>query len=120
MTMLTRIAQRGVRMPLRALSTSSKASIQGETPSTTNELPKGTVVPGEKVDPQLGDYPDMPLFNQQFRPYSKKWWDTQDRRNYGETVRGNSDLSSMSKTMCSRCGPRTPTRPLVRLRSVTF
>lgn len=49
--------------------------------------PRGTVVPGSKVDPQLGDYPALPREVLQWRKYSPNWWDTQDRRNYGETVR---------------------------------
>lgn len=73
------------RMPMRSLSTYS-ARLQQVATSSGN-LPKGTVVPGNQVDPQLGDYPSMPYDNQQFRPYSRQWWDTQDRRNYGETVR---------------------------------
>jgi len=71
------------------------------------DLPRGSVVPSDKVDPQLGDYPAMPFQNQQFRPYSRHWWDTQDRRQYGETVRTllvpmlrTHTTSSMNKTMC--------------------
>lgn len=37
-------------------------------------------------DPQLGDYPDLPFVSQQQRKYSPKWWDPQEKRNFGETV----------------------------------
>lgn len=83
--MVNTMALRGLRLPARAMSTT--VARRAEAP-VSNDLPQGTVVPGAKVDPQLGDYPSMPMANQQFRPHSKKWWDTQDRRNYGETVRG--------------------------------
>lgn len=87
--MLPRIVARNVGPALRAprvcarsLSVSAVRLQEG----TESKLPRGTVVPGSKVDSQLGDYPAMPMENQQFRPYSRQWWDTQDRRNYGETV----------------------------------
>lgn len=38
-------------------------------------------------DPQLGDYPDLPFVSLQRRKYSPKWFDPQEKRNYGETVR---------------------------------
>lgn len=84
------------RMPTRALSMSSVRLQQVET--SAGKLPKGSIVPGNQVDPQLGDYPAMPYESQQFRPYSPQWWDTQDRRNYGETVRIFSHTSSTKRT----------------------
>ena len=51
--------------PLRTLSTSAVA---------------------HSKDPQLGDYPDLPYVSQQQRKYSPKWWDPQEKRNFGETV----------------------------------
>ncbi|WFD27164.1 hypothetical protein MNAN1_002160 [Malassezia nana] len=81
------------RMPARAMSVST-VRLNSATPAPSN-LPKGTVVPGGQVDPQLGDYPAMPYENQQFRPYSRKWWDTQDRRNYGETLHEEDDILNM-------------------------
>ncbi|WFD00116.1 hypothetical protein MYAM1_002862 [Malassezia yamatoensis] len=92
--MLTRMALRSVRSPLRQMSTSACRLAQTPT-QAAHELPKGTVEPGSKVDPQLGDYPAMPLDNQQFRPYSKKWWDPQDRRQFGETLHEQDDVLSM-------------------------
>ena len=91
--------------PMRGLCTSVVRTQDVHMPP--KDLPRGSVVPGDKVDPQLGDYPAMPFQNQQFRPYSRHWWDTQDRRQYGETVRTllipmlhTHTTSSMSKTMC--------------------
>ncbi|CCU98782.1 unnamed protein product [Malassezia sympodialis ATCC 42132] len=81
------------RMPTRALSISSVRLQQVET--SASKLPKGSVVPGNQVDPQLGEYPAMPYENQQFRPYSRQWWDTQDRRNYGETLHEEDDVLNM-------------------------
>lgn len=47
-----------------------------------------TPVPAEpqEKDPQLGDYPQLPFVSRQLRP-AKGWWDEQQRRNFGETVR---------------------------------
>ena len=91
--------------PMRGLCTSVVRTQDVHMPP--KDLPRGSVVPGDKVDPQLGDYPAMPFQNQQFRPYSRHWWDTQDRRQYGETVRTllvpmlrTHTTSSMNKTMC--------------------
>ena len=89
--MVNSVALRGLRAPTRAISTSALRMAQTQTPQ--QDLPRGTVEPGSQVDPQLGDYPAMPMHNQQFRPYSKKWWDTQDRRNFGETVRVTADAA---------------------------
>ena len=38
-----------------------------------------------KIDPQLGDYPQLPPISAQRRP-AKGWWNNQERRNFGETV----------------------------------
>ncbi|KAI8595217.1 hypothetical protein EDD21DRAFT_391781 [Dissophora ornata] len=47
-------------------------------------------LPGDKItgDTQIGTYPDMPMYNQQWRDGnpSAGYWDQQDRRNFGETV----------------------------------
>lgn len=37
-------------------------------------------------DPQLGDYPQLPFVNLQNRRYDPRWWDPQEKRNFGETV----------------------------------
>ena len=42
-------------------------------------------VEGER-DPQLGDYPHLPDVSRQTLP-PLGWWDTQMRRNFGDTVR---------------------------------
>jgi hypothetical protein len=37
-------------------------------------------------DPQLGDYPELPFVNLQERKYDPRWWDPQEKRNFGEVV----------------------------------
>ncbi|KAI3480074.1 hypothetical protein L1887_57851 [Cichorium endivia] len=46
-------------------------------------------------DPQLGDYPDLPFVSLQQRKYSPKWWDTQEKRNFGETLHEQDDVLSV-------------------------
>ncbi|KAF9161302.1 hypothetical protein DFQ27_003342 [Actinomortierella ambigua] len=45
-------------------------------------------LPGDKIigDTQIGNYPNLPMYNQQWRAADGDWWDKQDRRNFGETV----------------------------------
>ncbi|WFD34799.1 hypothetical protein MCUN1_001643 [Malassezia cuniculi] len=74
------------RAGVRAMSTSAMRM---------ESLPRGTVTPGSAVDPQLGDYPALPREVQQWRKYSPNWWDTQDRRNYGETLQEQDDVLNM-------------------------
>ncbi|KAF9578262.1 hypothetical protein BGW38_006037 [Lunasporangiospora selenospora] len=53
-------------------------------------------LPGDKItgDTQIGDYPNLPMYNQQWRSgfESAGYWDRQDRRNYGETVPEEDDV----------------------------
>ncbi|KAG0245893.1 hypothetical protein B0O80DRAFT_438109 [Mortierella sp. GBAus27b] len=53
-------------------------------------------LPGDKItgDTQIGTYPNMPMYNQQWRDgnASGGYWDRQDRRNYGETVSEEDEL----------------------------
>lgn len=48
-------------------------------------------LPGDKItgETQIGSYPNLPMYNQQWRDAnpSAGYWDRQDRRNFGETVR---------------------------------
>lgn len=48
-------------------------------------------LPGDKItgETQIGSYPNLPMYNQQWRDAtpSAGYWDLQDRRNFGETVR---------------------------------
>lgn len=81
------------RVGVRTMRTSAAARAL-EYPTTEN-MPRGTVTPGQSVDPQLGEYPAMPMQNQQFRPYSREWWDTQDRREFGETLHEQDDVLNM-------------------------
>ncbi|CBQ68575.1 conserved hypothetical protein [Sporisorium reilianum SRZ2] len=66
-------ALRTTSAPLRTLSTSAVA----------------------RKDPQLGDYPDLPFVSQQQRKYSPKWWDPQEKRNFGETPHEQDDVLSV-------------------------
>ncbi|KAF9104624.1 hypothetical protein BGX27_010010 [Mortierella sp. AM989] len=45
-------------------------------------------LPGDKItgETQIGPYPNLPMYNQQWRDGNDKYWDQQDRRNFGETV----------------------------------
>ncbi|EPQ31407.1 uncharacterized protein PFL1_00742 [Pseudozyma flocculosa PF-1] len=65
--------------PLRTFSTSSSRLIQ----------------PQSEKDPQLGDYPDLPYISLQTRKYSPKWWDPQEKRNFGETPHEQDDALSV-------------------------
>jgi len=38
------------------------------------------------VDPQLGDYPQLPAISSQWRKANDPWWDAQGRRNFEEPV----------------------------------
>ncbi|KAG0287624.1 hypothetical protein BGZ98_004569 [Dissophora globulifera] len=51
-------------------------------------------LPGDKItgDTQIGSYPNLPMYNQQFRDPAGGWWDPQDRRNFGETVPEEDDV----------------------------
>ncbi|TKY89607.1 hypothetical protein EX895_001392 [Sporisorium graminicola] len=48
-----------------------------------------------RKDPQLGDYPDLPFVSNQQRKYSPKWWDPQEKRNFGETPHEQDDVLSV-------------------------
>jgi NADH dehydrogenase (ubiquinone) 1 beta subcomplex subunit 8 len=37
-------------------------------------------------DPQLGEYPQLPFVSLQRRKYDPRWWDPQEKRNFGEEV----------------------------------
>ncbi|EST04548.1 NADH dehydrogenase [ubiquinone] 1 beta subcomplex subunit 8 [Kalmanozyma brasiliensis GHG001] len=64
--------------PLRQLSTSTvRAAAQ------------------QSKDPQLGDYPDLPFISQQQRKYSPRWWDPQEKHNFGETPHEQADVLSV-------------------------
>lgn len=44
-------------------------------------------------DPQLGDYPQLPFVSLQRRKYDPRWWDPQEKRNFGEEVSAIPHLS---------------------------
>jgi NADH dehydrogenase (ubiquinone) 1 beta subcomplex subunit 8 len=71
----------------RALNVRALVSTTRQPIVMTSVRPQSTLNTGEIVeDPQIGDYPNLPRNSTQARgPYG--WWDPQDRRNFGETVR---------------------------------
>ncbi|PWN30923.1 hypothetical protein BDZ90DRAFT_229914 [Jaminaea rosea] len=46
-------------------------------------------------DPQLGDYPDVPMKSFQLRKHDKSWFDPQEKRNFGETPSEQDDILSV-------------------------
>ncbi|KAI9226443.1 MAG: hypothetical protein DHS80DRAFT_25240 [Piptocephalis tieghemiana] len=48
-----------------------------------------------KEDPQIGDYPNLPLENMQTRDPYAKWDFPQDRRNFGETLHEEDEVLSV-------------------------
>ena len=72
----------------RALNARAFVSTTRQSIVMTSVRPQSTLNTGEVVkDPQIGDYPNLPRNSTQARgPYG--WWDPQDKRNFGETVRG--------------------------------
>ncbi|PKI82813.1 hypothetical protein MVES1_003730 [Malassezia vespertilionis] len=89
--MLRGVVKNALRAPMRSLTTSAVRCAETE----ASKYPKGTIIPGSKVDPQLGSYPDMPEQNLQFRPYFSSWWDKQDRHNFNEPVQEQDDILNM-------------------------
>lgn len=77
---------------------SRSSGVLRTTPASVRHLSTSRVnaAARDAKDPQLGDYPDLPFVSLQQRKYSPKWWDTQEKRNFGETV-------SASPTL-HRCG----------------
>ncbi|KAJ1025006.1 hypothetical protein NDA18_004292 [Ustilago nuda] len=49
----------------------------------------------QSKDPQLGDYPDLAFISLQQRKHSPKWWDPQEKRNFGETPHEQDDVLSV-------------------------
>ncbi|UZJ52549.1 hypothetical protein CBS101457_001869 [Exobasidium rhododendri] len=43
-------------------------------------------------DPQLGDYPQLPYKSLQRRKYDPRWWDPQEKKNFGETLHEQDDI----------------------------
>ena len=76
-----RAARRGAIVASRALQVARRGAASSST----------SVAHKEPSDPQLGDYPDLPIeFAQNRNPFGNsdgRWWDVQNRRNFGEPVR---------------------------------
>lgn len=70
----------------RAVSSSRSAAFPAASPAVRAFASSSRV--RSTVDPQLGDYPDVPAVSRQRRKYDKKYWDPQEKANFGETVRG--------------------------------
>lgn len=67
----------------RSISTSSKRLLATPTNSNSTNLSSQS---SQQSDPQLGDYPSVKRENLQLRKWSPRWWDPQEKRNFGETV----------------------------------
>lgn len=58
----------------------------------------------QEKDPQLGDYPQFPPVSQQHRRYDPRWWDKQEKRNFGETVSAKSVQLPISHSLSAPRG----------------
>lgn len=83
---LARIALRST--PLRVATTSSSNKMM-----IARSLHSSNIIRAEVVDkdPQLGDYPQFEPRSTQSRRDDPRYWDRQEKRNFGETVSGGSE-----------------------------
>ncbi|KAJ1023148.1 hypothetical protein NDA16_003301 [Ustilago loliicola] len=80
-----------------AVAGASRAALRTTSPAPLRQLSTSTInaAAQQSKDPQLGDYPDLPFVSQQQRKYSPKWWDPQEKRNFGETPHEQDDVLSV-------------------------
>jgi len=71
------------RSSTRSLLALNPTSTSTRSISSTSKL----LASSETQDPQLGDYPQIKRENLQNRKWSPRYWNTQEKRNFGETVR---------------------------------
>lgn len=83
---LARIALRST--PLRVATTSSSNKMM-----IARSLHSSNIIRAEVVDkdPQLGDYPQFEPRSTQSRRDDPRYWDRQEKRNFGETVSGGGE-----------------------------
>ncbi|KAJ9474159.1 hypothetical protein PHBOTO_004215 [Pseudozyma hubeiensis] len=79
----------------QAVAGASRSSAVLRTASAPVQRHLSTSRVAASKDPQLGDYPDLPFVSQQQRKYSPKWWDPQEKRNFGETPHEQDDVLSV-------------------------
>ncbi|PWN41563.1 hypothetical protein IE81DRAFT_324421 [Ceraceosorus guamensis] len=84
-------------MSLLRVSSSSKRSALAliQTYRSFCTTPVRKVEPSAQKDPQLGDYPDFEPVSRQWRRWNPKWWDQQEKRNFGETLHESDDTLSV-------------------------
>lgn len=70
---------------LASVASASSSSLRVAAPRTF--ATSSSRLAEHEKDPQLGDYPDVPMKSFQLRKHDKSWFDTQEKRNFGETVR---------------------------------
>ncbi|KAE8222085.1 hypothetical protein CF319_g4660 [Tilletia indica] len=75
--------------------TTSRASLAEPTSTSASSTSSSSSNNGINKDPQLGDYPDLPLVSLQHRRWSPNWWDPQEKRNFGETLHEQHDAMSV-------------------------
>ena len=86
-----------LRTALTNTSRSSAVSVSAVRSFTTTRT--ALAQSSAEKDPQLGDYPQLPYVSLQSRKWSPKWWDPQEKRNYGETVSRRALLSGLPASM---------------------
>jgi NADH dehydrogenase (ubiquinone) 1 beta subcomplex subunit 8 len=90
--MLSRQALATRSLPLRSLSKSTTRTL-----ATTSRLQVRTDI--NVLDPLLnGGYPNPPAVKRQFRDPYGKYWDQQERRNYGEPIHEDNDVLGIFTT----------------------
>ncbi|CAD6890549.1 unnamed protein product [Tilletia controversa] len=75
--------------------TTSRSSLAAPTSASSSSSSSASAQDDPNKDPQLGDYPDLPLISLQRRRFSPNWWDTQEKRNFGETLHEQHDAMSV-------------------------
>jgi NADH dehydrogenase (ubiquinone) 1 beta subcomplex subunit 8 len=90
--MLSRQALATRSLPLTSLSRSTSRAL-----ATTSRLRVRTDI--NVLDPGLnGSYPNPPAIKRQFRDPHAKYWDQQERRNYGEPIHEDNDVLNIFST----------------------
>ena len=99
--MLPRTAARAAR-PL--FQTSRALTAIARRPFVATQTRRASTEANDEVDPNIADpnmnggYPDLPRVKRQHRDPYGDWWDTQDRRNFGEPVHEDNDILGIFAT----------------------
>lgn len=85
------LAARTLSKPLTYLSKSRALSVSTRLCEIRTDI--------NVLDPDLnGSYPNPPPLKRQFRDPYGKWWDSQERRNYGEPIHEDNDVLGIFTT----------------------